>query len=191
MGSVYAVCTQSAESLWARARLSFGVTRQSDVAGGPQPMQKLPAQALGFFRGCRTGPPTGRTERHVELKETTVRGYTQAAGAASIAEQKADLELLERERPPAAAGPAVQYLSADGAIVPRLGGEWPKSKMLAIGAVEVRPGDDGQPVNGDRRRSTRGSAMARTACLTLTAIFTFAADPSRRTQPPQPLEQAH
>ena len=57
----------------------------------------------------------------------------------------AELERLERERPPAGDGPAVQDLSADGAMVPLVGGEWAEVKTLAIGAVEVRPGEDGLP----------------------------------------------
>jgi hypothetical protein len=81
----------------------------------------------------------------VELEETTVRRHTQAAGAAYVAEQAAELERLERERPPAPAGPAVQYLSADGAMVPLVGGEWAEVKTLAIGAVEVQPGPEGRP----------------------------------------------
>ncbi len=81
----------------------------------------------------------------VELDETTVRRYTQAVGAAYVAEQAADLERLERERPPAPVGPAVQYLSADGAMVPLVGGEWAEVKTLAIGAVQVRSGADGLP----------------------------------------------
>jgi len=82
---------------------------------------------------------------NVELEETTLRRYTQAAGAAYVAEQAAELERLERERPLAPAGPAVQYLSADGAMVPLVGGEWAEVKTLALGAVEVRPGEDGLP----------------------------------------------
>ena len=35
----------------------------------------------------------------VDLDETTVRRHTQAAGAAYVAEQAAELEQLERERP--------------------------------------------------------------------------------------------
>ncbi len=50
---------------------------------------------------------------NVELDETTVRRYTEAAGAVYVAEQAAELESLERERSPAPEGPAVRYLSAD------------------------------------------------------------------------------
>ncbi len=78
----------------------------------------------------------------VELDETTVRRYTQAAGAAYVAEQADEVERLERERPAAPFGPTVQYLSADGAMVPLVGGEWAEVKTLAIGEVEVRPAED-------------------------------------------------
>jgi hypothetical protein len=44
----------------------------------------------------------------VELEETTVRRYTQMASAAYVAEQAAELERLERERPLAPDGPARQ-----------------------------------------------------------------------------------
>ena len=81
----------------------------------------------------------------VKLEETTVRRHTQAAGAAYVAEQTAELERLERERPAAPSGPAVQYLSADGAMVPLVGGDWAEVKTLAIGEVEERPGLDGLP----------------------------------------------
>ncbi len=81
----------------------------------------------------------------VELEETTVRRYTQAAGRAYLAEQAAELEHLERERPPAPPGPPVQYLSADGAMVPLVGGDWAEVKTLAIGRVELRPGAEGLP----------------------------------------------
>jgi hypothetical protein len=90
------------------------------------------ASELAFFWG-------------VELEETTVRRYTQAAGAAYVAEQAAELDHLERDRPPAPSGPAVQYLSADGAMVPLVGGEWAEVKTLAIGEVEVRREAAGQP----------------------------------------------
>jgi hypothetical protein len=39
----------------------------------------------------------------------------------------------------------VQYLSADGAMVPLVGGEWAEVKTLAIGEVQVRRDGDGLP----------------------------------------------
>lgn len=90
------------------------------------------AEELAFFWG-------------VELEETTVRRATEAAGAAYVAEQEAERERLERERPAPPPGPAVQYLSADGAMVPLVGGTWAEVKTLAIGDVVQRPGKDGVP----------------------------------------------
>src|SRR6266700_6027831 len=109
------------------ATLAEGVARQ----GTKMPFEQAAAE-VAFFWG-------------VELDETTVRRYTQAAGAAYVAEQSAEIERLERERPPAPDGPAVQYLSAAGAMVPLLGGEWAEVKTLAIGEVEVGRGTDGLP----------------------------------------------
>ena len=109
------------------ATLAEGVVR----LGTRMPFEQA-ATELAFFWG-------------VELDETTLRRHTQAAGAAYVAEQAADLERLERERPPASPGAAVQYLSADGAMVPLVGGEWAEVKTLAIGEVEVRRGADGLP----------------------------------------------
>ena len=109
------------------ATLAEGVAR----LGTKMPFEQATVE-LGFFWG-------------VELDETTVRRHTQAAGAAYVAEQAADVERLERERPAAPAGPTVQYLSADGAMVPLVGGQWAEVKTLAIGEVEVRRGADGLP----------------------------------------------
>ena len=52
---------------------------------------------------------------------------------------------LEATLPPAPAGPAVQHLSVDGAMVPLVGGEWAEVKTLTIGTVTSRPDADGTP----------------------------------------------
>ena len=78
------------------------------------------------------------------MEETTVRRYTQAAGAAYVAEQTAEVERLERERPAAPAGATLQYMSA-GAMVPLAGGQWAEVKTLAIGGVEVQRDADVLP----------------------------------------------
>ncbi len=69
---------------------------------------------------------------------TTVRRLTERAGAAYVAVQTAAVTLLERELPPPSEGPAVQYLSVDGAMVPLVGGVWAEVRTLALGAVVVR-----------------------------------------------------
>jgi len=69
---------------------------------------------------------------------TTVRRLTERAGAAYVAVQTAAVTLLERELPPPPEGPAVQYLSVDGAMVPLVGGVWAEVRTLALGEVVVR-----------------------------------------------------
>src|SRR5713226_6024535 len=94
------------------ATLAEGVAR----LGTKMPFEQAAADVAFFWR--------------VELDETTVRRYTQAAGSAYVAEQADEVERLERERPAAPIGPTVQYLSADGAMVPLVGGEWAEVKTL-------------------------------------------------------------
>jgi hypothetical protein len=79
----------------------------------------------------------------VEVSDTSVRRHTEAAGAAYVAVQTAELERLERERPLGPHGPDVLQVSADGAMVPLVGGEWAEVKTVAIGRVEVVPDRDG------------------------------------------------
>jgi hypothetical protein len=80
----------------------------------------------------------------VRVAEATARRTTEAAGAAYVAVQTAQVEAIEREAPPAPAGPALQYLSADGAMAPLVGGAWAEVKTLAIGTVGVPVWDDGE-----------------------------------------------
>jgi hypothetical protein len=80
------------------------------------------AGMLAFFTG-------------VHVSEATARRLTEQAGAVHVDLQTEAVERLEREAPPAPAGPAVQQLSVDGAMVPLVGGEWAEVKTLAIGTV--------------------------------------------------------
>jgi len=111
----------------------LSVTLAEGVArlGTKMPFEQAAAE-LAFFWG-------------VEVDQTTVRRYTEAAGAAYVAEQADEVERLERKRPAAPTGPDVQYLSADGAMVPLVGGQWAEVKTLAIGEVAVRRDADGLP----------------------------------------------
>jgi hypothetical protein len=72
----------------------------------------------------------------VEVSEATVRRHAYAAGEAYAAVQAAEVERIEREHPPAPPGPPVQLVSADGAMVPVVGGEWAEARTLAIGTVQ-------------------------------------------------------
>ena len=54
----------------------------------------------------------------VTVSEDVARSRSEAAGAAQVTLQTAEVERLERETPSAPPGPAKQYLSADGVFVP-------------------------------------------------------------------------
>ncbi len=78
-----------------------------------------------------------------EVIETSVRHHTEVVGAAYVAVQTAELDRLERERPAGPAGAEVLQVSADGAMVPLVGGEWAEVKTVAVGRVEVVTNRDG------------------------------------------------
>jgi hypothetical protein len=79
----------------------------------------------------------------VTVSEATARRQTEGAGAAYVALQDAEAARVAREAPDPPAGPAVQQVTVDGAMVPLLHADWGEVKTLTIGAVE--PGRDGQP----------------------------------------------
>lgn len=74
--------------------------------------------------------------RRTVVSRPTAERVTEAAGAAYVAVQTAEVACLMREAPPAPAGPAKLFLSADGAMVPLIGGEWAEVKTLVIGEVQ-------------------------------------------------------
>jgi hypothetical protein len=86
--------------------------------------------------------PFGRAERElqhfrlVDVSRPTVERLTEAAGAAYVACQTAEVQRIERELPVPAPGPAKQFLSVDGAMVPLVGGVWAEVKTLVIGEVQ-------------------------------------------------------
>jgi hypothetical protein len=83
----------------------------------------------------------------VQLAEATVRRTTERAGAAYLVVQEQAVELLEREAPPAPAGPPVLLLSVDGAMVPLLGKQWTEVKTLALGVVTTEFNRQGKRVS--------------------------------------------
>ena len=74
--------------------------------------------------------------RQTDVSRPTAERVTEAAGAAYVAQQTSEVERIERELPPAAAGPRQQLLSVDGAMVPLVGGEWAEVKTMVIGEVQ-------------------------------------------------------
>ena len=85
----------------------------------------------------------------VTISAETVRRLTERAGAAGVALDTDDLERIERELPDPAAGPAVQQLSVDGAMVSLVDGSWAEVKTLAIGTVTAGQDRGGAPVTVD------------------------------------------
>lgn len=71
----------------------------------------------------------------VSVNEDYARRQTEDAGAVYVGVQTAEVERLEQETPPPPSGPAQLCLSADGAMVPLVGGEWGEVKTLMLGEV--------------------------------------------------------
>jgi hypothetical protein len=80
-----------------------------------------------------------RAPGEVLVSESAVARLTEAAGAAYVVEQTAAVEALERHPTPEPAGPAVQQVSVDGAMVSLVGQQWVEVKTLAIGTVVREP----------------------------------------------------
>jgi hypothetical protein len=84
-------------------------------------------------------------ERAVELMEDMQgirvspamgRRISEAAGAAYVEMQTEEVERLEKEMPPAPKGTEKMQISADGAMVPLLHGQWAEVRTLVIGEVQ-------------------------------------------------------
>lgn len=88
-----------------------------------------------------TALPFGRAARlfahftQTTVSESTARRLTERAGATYAAVQDAAAADLARTLPECAEAPRCQLLSADGAMVPLVGGVWGEVKLLAIGEV--------------------------------------------------------
>jgi hypothetical protein len=96
--------------------------------GTIMPFEQVPA-LLVFLTGV-----------HVSID--TVRRVTEQAGAAHVALEDRDLARLERELPAVPAGPARQQISADGAMVPLVHGEWAEVRTTAIGTLATQEAAD-------------------------------------------------
>jgi hypothetical protein len=122
-----------------------------DEALGLLPGELSPRLAEGVARfGVKAPFAQGSEDMHffwgVWVSEDTVRRQTEAAGAASVAVQDAELARLERELPAPPPGPPIQQVSADGAMVPLVHGKWAEVKTLAVGTVTTVIGKDGPQV---------------------------------------------
>jgi hypothetical protein len=84
--------------------------------------------------------------RQVLISRPTAERITEAAGAAYVAFQASEVQQIERELPAAPSGPAKQFLSVDGAMVPLVDGQWAEVKTLVIGEVQPPIIEKGEPV---------------------------------------------
>lgn len=91
------------------------------------------AQELQHFRG-------------VAVSRSTAERLTEAAGAAYVTFQTAEVARIEQALPVPPAGPAQQFLSVDGAMVPLVGGEWAEVKTLVLGEVQPAGIEKGERV---------------------------------------------
>jgi len=84
---------------------------------------KKAAELLGDIQGIR-------------VSEATSRRNSEAAGAAYVEMQTEEVEQLEKEMPEAPKGAEKMQMSADGAMVPLLHGQWAEVRTLVIGEVQ-------------------------------------------------------
>jgi hypothetical protein len=71
----------------------------------------------------------------VQVSKATTRRAALEAGVAALAAWEAETKRLKQELPAAPEGAEKQAMSADGAFVPLVGGEWAEVKTLVIGEV--------------------------------------------------------
>ena len=83
---------------------------------------------------------------HVTVSEPLTRRLAEAAGAAYVEVQTAEVERLERTTPEPPPGPPVQLVSVDGAMVPLVHGKWTEVKTLVVGTVQPPVLEKGEPV---------------------------------------------
>ena len=82
----------------------------------------------------------------MQVSEASVRRQAEVSGTAYVGVQEEEVTRILRELPPAAAGPAKQLLSVDGAMVPLVAGEWAEVKTLVIGVVGEAKEERGETV---------------------------------------------
>jgi len=82
----------------------------------------------------------------VDLAPTTASRLTEAAGAAAVAVQEAEVATILRDYPAPPQGPETLVFHVDGAMVPLRHGEWGEVKTLAVGSLAPPVERDGELV---------------------------------------------
>jgi hypothetical protein len=111
------------------------------LPGAWSPFLREAIVRLGTWLPFEQVPEALRFFTRVTIGVETARRLTEQAGAALEAVEAAEVEQLERAPWDPPAGPTVQQLSVDGAMVPLVHGQWGEVKTLAVGTVET--GADG------------------------------------------------
>jgi hypothetical protein len=74
------------------------------------------------------------------------RRHCEEAGALCVIQQEAEVERVRRDAVDEQPGPQRLVISADGAMVPLVGGEWKECKTLVVGEPRVTRGSQGEQV---------------------------------------------
>ena len=82
---------------------------------------------------------------HTHVSEATAWRHPHAVGLAYEAVQLAEVEQIEQHWPAVEAGPDKLVVSADGVMVPLVGGEWAEVKTVVVGEV-----GEPAPLRGER-----------------------------------------
>jgi hypothetical protein len=72
----------------------------------------------------------------VGVSVETVRRLTESAGMAQVAVEDEEVRQIQRGTIPLGDGPSMQQVSADGAMVPLVKGQWAEVTTLVVGTVE-------------------------------------------------------
>ena len=94
-----------------------------------------------------------RRFRQTDVSRPTAERVAEAAGAAYVAWQTAEVARIERELPAPPAGPAQLFMSVDGAHIPLVGGDWAEVKTLVLGVVQPPKLVKGETVIGTTEHS--------------------------------------
>ena len=89
----------------------------------------------------------------IEVSQSVSQRYTEEAGAAYVSLQTEEVEHLERAMPAAPQGADKLQLSADGAMVPLVQGQWAEVRTVVIGEVQPMVQERGEWVVHTRNLS--------------------------------------
>ena len=108
-----------------------------------------------------------------QVSASTAQRHTEAVGMAYEAVQVAEVERIERDWPEVPTKPDKLVLSADGAMVPLLHGEWAEAKTLVVGTVAAPIVRNGETVASTQELSyfSRVTDAERFQHLTLGELY--------------------